>query len=225
MLVPLASRSFTKKSRLAGQEIPGCKSVQPGCFMNNEELKTDVERLVQDFLDGDVQGFNRLVLLYQTKIYNLALNYVKSQEEAKDLAQDIFVTVYRSLPKLREKEKFTSWLYQIAINHCRNRYKKLSRRGYFNNISLDDEESFLQIPGDEGPEKSLQRKNTINLVRSTIDSLPEAEKEIILLRDIQELAYEEISAILDIPLGTVKSKLNRARTSLKDRLKKFYQDL
>lgn len=193
--------------------------------MNNEELKTDVERLVQDFLDGDVQGFNRLVLLYQTKIYNLALNYVKSQEEAKDLAQDIFVTVYRSLPKLREKEKFTSWLYQIAINHCRNRYKKLSRRGYFNNISLDDEESFLQIPGDEGPEKSLQRQNTINLVRSTIDSLPEAEKEIILLRDIQELAYEEISAILDIPLGTVKSKLNRARTSLKDRLKKFYQDL
>jgi RNA polymerase sigma-70 factor (ECF subfamily) len=193
--------------------------------MNNGELKTDIEQLVHDFLDGDAQAFNRLVMLHQTKIYNLALNYVKNQEEAKDLAQDIFVTVYRSLPKLREKEKFTSWLYQIAINHCRNRYKKLSRRGYFNNISLDDEESFLQIAGDEGPEKSLQRKNTINLVRSTIDSMPEAEKEIILLRDIQELAYEEISAILDIPLGTVKSKLNRARTSLKDRLKKFYQDL
>jgi RNA polymerase sigma-70 factor (ECF subfamily) len=193
--------------------------------MNNDELKTDIEQLVQDFLNGDAQAFNRLVMLYQTKIYNLALNYVKNQEEAKDLAQDIFVTVYRSLPKLREKEKFTSWLYQIAINHCRNRYKKLSRRGYFNNISLDDEESFLQIAGDEGPEKLLQRKNTINLVRSTIDAMPEAEKEIILLRDIQELAYEEISAILDIPLGTVKSKLNRARTSLKDRLKKFYQDL
>jgi len=193
--------------------------------MNKSELKTEIEQLVQDFLDGDVQAFNRLVMLHQTKIYNLALNYVKSQEEAKDLAQDIFVTVYRSLPKLREKEKFTSWLYQIAINHCRNRYKKLRRRGYFNNISLDDEESFLQIPGDEGPEISLQRKNTINLVRSTIDSMSEAEKEIILLRDVQELAYEEISTILDIPLGTVKSKLNRARTSLKDRLKKFYQDL
>lgn len=193
--------------------------------MNNDELKTDIEQLVHDFLDGDAQTFNRLVMLHQTKIYNLALNYVKNQEEAKDLAQDIFVTVYRSLPKLREKEKFTSWLYQIAINHCRNRYKILRRRGYFNNISLDDEESFLQIPGDEGPEKSLQRENTINLVRSTIDSMPEAEKEIILLRDIQELAYEEISTILDIPLGTVKSKLNRARTSLKNRLKKFYQDL
>jgi RNA polymerase sigma-70 factor (ECF subfamily) len=193
--------------------------------MNKDESKTDTEQLVQDFLDGDAQAFNRLVLLYQTKIYNLALNYVKSPEEAKDLAQDIFVTVYRSLPKLREKEKFSSWLYQIAINHCRNRYKKLSRRGYFSNISLDDEESFLQIAGDEGPEKILQRQNTINLVRSTIDSMAEAEKEIILLRDIQELAYEEISEILHIPLGTVKSKLNRARTSLKDRLKKHYQDL
>jgi len=193
--------------------------------MNKGELKTEIEQLVQDFLDGDVQAFNRLVMLHQTKIYNLALNYVKSQEEAKDLAQDIFVTVYRSLPKLREKEKFTSWLYQIAINHCRNRYKKLRRRGYFNNVSLDDEESFLQIAGDEGPEKSLQRKNTINFVRSTIDSMSEAEKEIILLRDMQELAYEEISTILGIPLGTVKSKLNRARTSLKERLKKFYQDL
>ncbi|MEW6518615.1 MAG: sigma-70 family RNA polymerase sigma factor [Thermodesulfobacteriota bacterium] len=193
--------------------------------MNKNELNTDIQQLVQDFLDGDVQAFNRLVMLFQTKIYNLALNYVKNQEEAKDLAQDIFVTVYRSLPKLREKEKFTSWLYQIAVNHCRNRYKKLSRRGYFNNISLDDEESFLQIPGDEGPEKTLQRQNTINLVRSTIDAMAEAEKEIIILRDVQELSYEEISDILQIPLGTVKSKLNRARTSLKDRLKKHYQDL
>ncbi|RJX34649.1 MAG: sigma-70 family RNA polymerase sigma factor [Desulfurivibrio sp.] len=193
--------------------------------MNKNELNTDIQQLVQDFLDGDVQAFNRLVMLFQTKIYNLALNYVKNQEEAKDLAQDIFITVYRSLPKLREKEKFTSWLYQIAVNHCRNRYKKLSRRGYFNNISLDDEESFLQIPGDEGPEKTLQRQNTINLVRSTIDAMAEAEKEIIILRDVQELSYEEISDILQIPLGTVKSKLNRARTSLKDRLKKHYQDL
>jgi RNA polymerase sigma-70 factor (ECF subfamily) len=193
--------------------------------MNNDGLKAETDKLVQDFLNGDVQAFNRLVLLYQTKIYNLALNYVKNPEEAKDLAQDVFVTVYRSLPKLREKEKFTPWLYQIAVNHCRNRYKKLSRRGYFSNISLDDEDTHLQLPGDEGPEISLQRKNTINLVRTTIDSLGEAEREILLLRDVQELAYDEISAILDIPLGTVKSKLNRARSSLKERLKKIYRDL
>ncbi len=192
---------------------------------NNSELKTETEGLVRAFLEGDKQAFNRLVQLYQTKIFNLALNYVKNQEEAKDLAQDIFVTVYKSLPGLREREKFTSWLYQIAINHCRNRYKKLSRRGYFSNLSLDDDETFIQIVGDEGPEKSLQRQNTIRLVRAAIDAMGEAEREILLLRDLQELAYEEISAILGIPLGTVKSKLNRARSSLKDRLKKNYHNL
>lgn len=193
--------------------------------MGNEELQSETEQLVQAFLAGDKQAFNRLVLLYQAKVYNLALNYVKSPEEANDLAQDIFVTVYKSLGNLRERNKFTSWLYQIAINHCRNRYKKLSRRGYFSNISLDDEETFIQIVGDEGPEKTLQQENTIRIVRSAIDAMGEAEKEILILRDLQELAYEEISAILDIPLGTVKSKLNRARSSLKDRLKKIYNDL
>ena len=106
--------------------------------MNKEELKLETEKLVNDFLGGEIQAFNRLVFLYQTKIYNLALNYVKSTEEAKDLAQDVFVTVYRSLPKLRDRKKFSSWLYQIAINHCRNRYKKLSRRGFFNTqVSLE----------------------------------------------------------------------------------------
>lgn len=193
--------------------------------MNKEELKRETAELVENFLNGEQQAFNRLVLLYQTKIYNLALNYVKSSEEAKDLAQDVFVTVYRSLPKLREKEKFSSWLFQIAVNHCRNRYKKLSRRGFFSNLSIDDDDTYIQLTGDESPEKSLQKQNTINLVRSTIDSMGDAEKEILILRDLQELSYDEISTILDIPLGTVKSKLNRARTSLKDRLKKHHQDL
>ncbi|MFH1215858.1 MAG: sigma-70 family RNA polymerase sigma factor [Pseudomonadota bacterium] len=193
--------------------------------MGKEELQSETEQLVQAFLAGDKQAFNRLVLLYQTKVYNLALNYVKSSEEAQDLAQDIFVTVYKSIGNLREQNKFTSWLYQIAINHCRNRYKKLARRGFFSNISLDDEDTFIQIAGDEGPEKILQQENTVKVVRSAIDAMSETEKEILILRDLQELAYEEISVILDIPLGTVKSKLNRARSSLKDRLKKIYNDL
>ncbi len=206
-------------------EISGSKYCHSGCSMDKEELKQETEKLVQEFLDGNTQAFNRLVLLYQTKIYHLALNFVKSTVEAEDLAQDVFITVYRALPRLREKSKFSSWLYQIAINHCRNRYKKLNRRGFFNSISLDDDETYIQVKSDGNPEKSLQRQDTIKLVRSTIDSMGKAEREIILLRDLQELSYDEISDILDIPLGTVKSKLNRARTSLKDRLKKIYQDL
>ncbi len=193
--------------------------------MNKEELKKETTELVHAFLGGDAQAYNRLVLLYQTKIYNLAFNYVKSSEEAKDVAQDVFVTAYKALPKLREKSKFSSWLYQIAVNHCRNRYKKLSRQGYFSNRSIDDPDSYIQLSEDKNPEKDLQQQDTIKLVRAGIASLGEAEKEILLLRDLQELSYDEISTILNIPLGTVKSKLNRARSSLKDRLKKIYQDL
>lgn len=193
--------------------------------MNKEELKKETTELVNAFLDGNTLAYNRLVFLYQTKIYNLALNYVKSTEEAKDVAQDVFVTAYKALPKLREKSKFSSWLYQIAVNHCRNRYKKLSRQGFFSNRSINDPDSYIQLGDDKNPEKDLQKQDTIKLVRAGIASLGKAEKEIILLRDLQELSYDEISTILKIPLGTVKSKLNRARSSLKDRLKKIYPDL
>jgi RNA polymerase sigma-70 factor (ECF subfamily) len=175
--------------------------------------------LVRAFRQGEHQAFNRLVTLYQRKIYNLALGYVKQEDEAKDLAQDIFVTVFRQIDKLKDDNKFGAWLYQLALNHCRNRYQKLRRRGFFTNQSLDDPETELNLSSGATPEKDYERQNTVRLVREAIASLTPAEKEVILLRDLQELSYEEISEILALPLGTVKSKLNRARLALKNRLK------
>ena len=180
----------------------------------------DVAGLVRALRQGDQQAFNQLVRLYQAKIFNLTRSYVKDEEEAKDLTQDIFVTVYRSLHHLREDAKFGAWLYQLALNHCRNRYSRLKRRGFFTNLSLDDPDHPIPISQGETPERQLERRSVEQLVRGAIAAMPAAEKEILLLRDLQELSYEEISAILDIPLGTVKSKLNRARLALKDRLKK-----
>lgn len=190
-----------------------------------DDAPDETTTLVRAVLEGDKQAYNRLVLLYQSRIYNLAFNYVKNDEEAKDLAQDIFVTAYKALHKLRDDTKFGAWLYQIGLNHCRNRYKRLKRRGYFTNKSLDDDESSLQLSGGETPEKELEQQRTINLVRDTIATLNDSEKEIIMLRDLQGMPYEEIGEILDIPLGTVKSKLSRARTSLKNKLKRFYPKL
>lgn len=181
--------------------------------------------LVRAVRHGDKQAFNRLVLLYQNRIYNLAFNYVKNDEEAKDLAQDIFVTAYRALPKLREDNKFGAWLYQIGLNHCRNRYKRLKRRGFFTNTSLDDDQSSLQLSGKSSPEKEVEEKRTISIVRQAIDTLKDSEKEILVLRDLQGMPYDEIGEILEIPLGTVKSKLSRARTSLKNKLKSVYPKL
>ena len=177
---------------------------------------------VRAVLGGDKQAFNRLVLLYQARIYNLAFNYVKSEEEAKDVAQDIFVTAYRALPKLRDDTKFGAWLYQIGINHCRNRYKKLKRRGYFTQKSIDDENAPIHLEGGDSPEQNLEQKRTIKLVRDTINQMNEAEKEVLILRDLQDLPYDQISEILGVPLGTVKSKLNRARINLKNKLQQVY---
>lgn len=180
--------------------------------------ENEAAALVRSLRQGDTQAFNLLVRMYQNRIFNLTRNYVKDEEEAKDLTQDIFITVYRSLDRLRDDAKFGAWLYQLALNHCRNRYKRLKRRGFFNNLSLDDPDSPLQLSQGETPEKTLERRNLERFVRTAIAAMPEAEKEILLLRDLQELSYEEISTILNIPLGTVKSKLNRARLALKDRL-------
>ncbi len=179
---------------------------------------------VRAVLAGDKQAFNRLVLLYQTRIYNLAFNYVKTEEEAKDVAQDVFVTAYKALPKLRDDTKFGAWLYQIGINHCRNRYKKLKRRGFFTQKSIDDENAPVHLEGGESPEQSLEQQQTIKLVREAIAQMNEAEKEVLMLRDLQGLPYDQISEILDVPLGTVKSKLNRARLNLKNKLKQVYHN-
>ena len=181
----------------------------------------EAAQLVRAFRQGDQQAFNRLVALYQRKIYNLALGYVKQEDEAKDLAQDIFVTVFRQIDKLKDESKFGAWLYQLAMNHCRNRYQKLRRMGFFSNQSLDDTETGLNLSSGVTPEKEYERQNTSRQVREAIASLAPAEKEVILLRDLQELSYEEISEILGLPMGTVKSKLNRARLALKNRLKHF----
>ncbi len=208
--------------------INNCMVLGPGgatVYRNKDELKEETSELVGAFCNGDHQAFNRLVLLYQNKIYNLAFNYVRNQEEAKDLTQDIFITVHRALPNLREHDKFSSWLYQVALNHCRNRYKKLRNSGYFTSQSLDNPEAPIYLSSVDSPEKDYERQQLINMVRATIAEMNDTEKEIIILRDIQGLSYEEISGIIKAPLGTVKSKLNRARLALKDRLSSVRRNL
>ncbi|MFC1523147.1 RNA polymerase sigma factor, partial [Thermodesulfobacteriota bacterium] len=183
--------------------------------MTNQETS----ELIRGVRKGEARAFDQLVTLYQTKIYNLAYNYVKQEEEAKDLTQDIFIAAYRSLSQLRDESKFSAWLYQIALNHCRNRYKKLRNRGFFSSISIDDADSPITLQSETTPEKELEKRNTINMVRRIISTMPQAEKEILILRDLQELSYDEISVVLGLPLGTVKSKINRARISLKNKIK------
>ncbi|MFZ5774974.1 MAG: RNA polymerase sigma factor [Thermodesulfobacteriota bacterium] len=181
---------------------------------------TDIAGLVRALRQGDRDAFARLVRLHQARIYNLALGYVKQEDEARDLTQDIFLTVFRRIGDLADENKFSAWLYQLALNHCRNRYRSLSRRGFFNSQPVDDPVVEPLLRSEATPEKALEKKQLETQVRTAIAALSPAEREIVLLRDLQGLSYEEIGDILAIPLGTVKSKLNRARVALASRLKR-----
>lgn len=189
-------------------------------------LEDEDGEMVDRCLRGERQAFDLLVEKYYKKIYNLAFRFVGDTEEANDLAQDIFTAAYKNIKKFRGDAKFSTWLFQIATNRGKNRFKYLKRRGYFaNRGSSDDEEerNDLQqnIPDHTtNPETLLAGRQLQTIVQHAIDSLDPDHKEIVILRDIEGFSYEEIAKILNLPEGTTKSRLHRARMIVKEKLKK-----
>ena len=186
-----------------------------------------VERSVR----GDREAFDLLVEKYYKKIYNVAYRFVGDREEANDLAQEIFTAAYKNLKKFRGDAKFSTWLFQIASNKGKNRFKYLKLRGHFANRWQRDEDEDrdpLQsgIPDHStNPENLLAGKQIQRKVQEAIDDLDPDHKEIVILRDIEGLSYEEIAQILNLPEGTTKSRLHRARMVLTEKLKKVYHEL
>jgi len=183
--------------------------------------------LIKRFLKGDEEAFNRLVLSYQNRVYGLCFRLTGSLDEAEDVAQEIFITVYKSLKNFRGDSRFSTWLYRITVNHCKNRMKYLGRRGYFTSESMDqpleveDGELARQIQSEDMDALSqMEQKEVQKLVQDKIQELDGEHREVILLRDMEGLSYEEISEILGLPEGTVKSRIHRARLELKAKLEK-----
>ena len=181
-----------------------------------------VNRCVQ----GDREAFNALVEKYYKKIYNIAYRFVGDAEEANDLAQEIFTAAYQNLKKFRGDAKFSTWLFQIATNRGKNKFKYLKRRGYFLNRGQTDDEDERDtgqraIPDESmNPEDILASKQVQKIVQDVINELEPDHKEIVILRDIEGFSYDEIARILDLPEGTTKSRLHRARMVVKEKLKK-----
>jgi RNA polymerase sigma-70 factor, ECF subfamily len=182
--------------------------------------------LVDKSRRGDREAFDELVAKYYKRIYNLAYRFVGEPEEANDLAQEIFLATYQNLSKFRGDSKFSTWLFQIASNRGKNRFKYLKRRGFFSNRGRTEEgdesdSAPREIPDlSSNPETMLAGKQIQRIVQNAIDELEPDHKEIVLLRDIEGLSYEEIARILDLPEGTTKSRLHRARMVVKEKLKK-----
>jgi len=195
--------------------------------MDKEATKSirDDGDLVKAFQSGDMIAFDEIVLRYKDRIFSLCYRFTGNFHEAEDCTQDVFLKVYRSLMKFRLESSFYTWLYRITLNTCRSRLKSMKvmnkkKIGYMDNIDNRDEDYQVLENAYEGknPITELEKIERIRLVQNAIDSLPAWQKEVIILRDIEGLSYEEINRITGYRLGTLKSRLSRARHSLKERL-------
>ena len=180
------------------------------------------KEVIENCKAGDEKAFTEIVLHRQKRVFNIAYRMLGNSEEAKDLAQEVFISVFESIKDLKEEIKFDAWLTQITLNHCRNRWKYLKRRQYFSSDSLDDpiETEDGSMPRaitdpSDNPEILLEKKMIRQLIQRGLLELKEDQRELLVLRDLQGFSYEEMGELLGLPEGTIKSRLHRARMDLK----------
>lgn len=181
------------------------------------------QQLVERVQRGDKQAFGLLVDKYRRKLGRLLSRFIRDQAEVEDVVQEAFIKAYRALPNFRGESAFYTWLYRIGINTAKNYLVSMGRRPQTSNeIEVDDAENFED--GDElrtldTPETELMTQEIAKTVQLAIDALPEDLKTAIVLREIEGLSYEEIATMMDCPIGTVRSRIFRARESIAERLR------
>lgn len=181
----------------------------------------DDAALIRLFLSGDAGAFDRLVVRHQDRVFNLCFRFLGDVHEADDLAQDVFIKAFTALHAFRFESAFSTWLYRIAVNTCRNRIKSLAYRFKKTAHSLHSEKGNIHgALSDESasPGAALERKERSRRVQQAVDALPGDKKTVLILRDFEGLTYEEIAALTGLKPGTVKSRLARARQQLRETL-------
>jgi len=187
--------------------------------MSDFELSDEI--LIKKFQEGDVGAYNQLVFRFKDRLLNFIYRFVNDLDLAEDLVQDTLLKLYTHKDSYQEIAKFSTWLYTIAANLARTELRKKKRRKTFSVTELSREDrEFIIASSDVDPSEDLSSQNFEKSVQRALAELPDDFKTIIILRDIQELSYDEISKIVDVPLGTVKSRINRGRVKLQQLLKK-----
>lgn len=186
----------------------------------------DEADLIRRLQQRDEKAFVLCVRTYQDKVYGLIYRMLGNHAEAQDVAQEVFVTVFKSIDSFRGESKLSTWLYRIAANHCKNRIKYLRRRAHKTTTELDAQaERALQNTsgstlgeGQAGPAEVLEGAQLEQIVQRAIGKLEEEHRLLLVLRDVEEMSYEEIMQVTGLPEGTVKSRLHRARQALKEEI-------
>lgn len=177
------------------------------------------KNLIEKSKKGDLNAFEQLVRRYENKVFTVAFRFTGNYDDACDVAQEAFLRLYQALPGFREESNLMTWFYRIIANVCRD---EMRRRKRYNNFSLDGNPggcNILQLP-DQGvlPEEVVEKQEFTDMVQKCLDSLSEEHRFILIMRDIQGLSYDEMAQILNISLGTVRSRLNRARQVFKGKI-------
>ena len=170
---------------------------------------------------GDQDAFEQLVLNNQNRVYTLALRMVNDREEAADLAQEAFLKAWQGLPSFQGDSSFSTWVYRLASNVCIDYLRKQKRRREVEPVlSLDDEESGWTEPADwdQDPRRQLERAERSRAVARGLEALPDNHRQVLALRELSGLSYQEIGQALELDIGTVKSRIARARMALRKHL-------
>jgi len=183
--------------------------------------------LVRRVQRGDKGAFDALVLKYQHKVVKLVMRYVRNPAEAEDIAQDAFIKAYRALPQFRGDSAFYTWLYRIAINTAKNAVVSRDRSPIDFDLDLQNTDESYEMQGrlkdSETPEALALTEEIRTTVNSAIDALPEDLRTAIVLRELEGLSYEEIADAMACPVGTVRSRIFRAREAIDRRLREVFE--
>lgn len=181
--------------------------------------KLSEQELIRRCRQNDLEAFEQLIAAYEKKVLNLAYGMLGNLQDAEDTAQEIFVKVFRSIGTFKENSSFSTWMYRVATNVCLDELRKRKKRSGDVSISQqsgDNEEYELAIPDTgETPYEAAQKNAAMAELRKAIDCLAEEQRTVIILRDLEGMSYEEIARVTGASLGTIKSRINRARLSLR----------
>lgn len=184
-------------------------------------------QLIQRIQDGEQQAFTLLVRKYQNRVANILTRYLRNNGDIDDVTQEVFIKVYKSLPSFRGESAFYTWLYRITVNTAKNYLTSQSRRPPSADIDAMEADSYdgsEALKEADDPESILRSQEIKNVILNTIEQLPAELKSAITLRELEGMSYEEIANIEDCPIGTVRSRIFRARDAIDKQLKPLLEN-
>jgi len=195
--------------------------------MSNGMSSAEDRLLIDKFKGGELGAFDKLVDKYSGRAYQIAYGILGNRQDAEEVAQDVFVRIHRALPRFRGDSEFTTWMYRIAMNLARNKYRWNKSRGSQRNVSIDapldgtddpDAKRLDVVEARLAPDEKASLDELEQRALAELDNLPELYRQALMLRNVDELSYEDIADLLGCKLGTIKSRIARAREELRKRL-------